>query len=239
VTTNYEALKQRLMEAGCTYKLYPARLRALEVITGRRLLPEIAKVIEMRIVLAGAGNIGWKRQFRRDFETYGLLEAILYFHSYPPLDEDFVEDSCELYEHLAALYLEHHDGIEISDDPRVLAHLRVLQRFGDTGHHVGPHAPLARRPAPNAIASPKAPPATPGYERRLPVHPDLASLGFVDSPGGRVEELVEHLAASFMFEGFPGVHVAFFEVANARGPRCGRVRRRGAARDSDTHRLPH
>lgn len=215
MTTDRQALRARLTAAGCTHKLYPARLRALELVTGQRLMPQVAEVIEMRIVGAGAASIGYKRQFQRDFKTYGLLEAILYFHSYPPLDGDFVEEACALYERLAALYLEHHDRIEASDDPRVLAHLLFLQRLGDPGHHVGPVARRLPRSAPYGIAAPSQPAGVPGYERKLAVHPDLAELGILEFPASVAEELVEHLSGSFMFEGFPGIQVAFFDVARA------------------------
>jgi hypothetical protein len=210
---DYEPLLRRLKAARCPYKLYPARLRALELVTGERLMPQVAEVITMR--LAAAGAPGLKQQFERDLETYGLLEAIGYFHSYPPLDEEFVENACLLYERFAALYLEHHEQIVTNDDPRVRAQIEMLRRFGDSREHVGPRAREPARRASQGIAAPQVPPATPGYERQLGRHPDLVLAGIEDEVSNLTDELIEHFTADFMFEGFPGIQVAFFEVARA------------------------
>ena len=184
--TDYDNLSHRLAEAQCPHKLYPARLRALEIVTGERLLPQIEEVITMRVSGAG-GNKGWKLQFQSDFNTYGLMEAILYFHSYPTLAGDFVEDACSLYERLATLYLAHHEEILASDDPRIGAQLEYLRRFGDMSQHTVPKPPQRPRSAPNGIAAPE--------------------------PGLQAGELLERLLGSYMVDAFPGVQGAFFEVA--------------------------
>jgi hypothetical protein len=217
VETDYEALVGRLKAVGCPYKLYPARLRALGVVTGERLLPKVAEVITMRIFAAGARNKAWKQQFERDFETYGLSEAIGYFHSYPPLAGEFVEDACRLYERLANLYLEYHEQIMASDDPRVQAQLQVLSGLGDPTEHVGPRARHPPRVAPDGIAAAQRPPAIAQYQRNLPVHP--ATPWLTDEtddfagPQNFADELIENFATAFMVEGFPSIQGAFFEVA--------------------------
>jgi len=211
--TDYETLHKRLADARCPYKLYPARLRALEIVTGERLLPEVEETITMRVALA-AGDRGWKLQFKRDFETYGLLEAILYFHSYPSLPGDFVEAACGLYERLATLYIEHHQEIVTSDDPRVCVQLELLRRFGDSSLHSLPQHRRQRRSAPNGIAIGEPPHPVPGYRRTLPVHPDLSTIGMADVVYCLPDELVELLAAGFMFDGFPGLQGAFFDAAD-------------------------
>lgn len=212
--TDYEALLDRLRAAGCPYKLYPARLRALEIVTGERLLAEVEAVITMRIALSGGVDVGWKHQFKRDLETYGLLEAILYFHSYPPLDPGFVEDACVLYERLAKLCVERHDEMEASDDPRIHVHLEALRRQGDSHYHTVLRPEQLKLAAPDRIAPPERPPPIEGYERRLPVHPDVAMIGIQGDVRTFADELLEHLTASFSFEGFPGIQLAFAEVAH-------------------------
>jgi len=213
MTIDYEELLQRLAAANCPYKLYPARLRALEQATGERHLAEIQKVITMRIAVAG-GDPRLKYQFQSDLETFGLFEAILYFHDYESLPAEFVEEACRLYDRLAAAYLEHHEDLETSDDPRIQTQLAYLRRLGDSREHVLPRGRRAPRSAPNGVADPERPEPVPGYERRLPPHPDLLFLGYAGSASNLAEELIEALQASFMFEGFPGLQAAFFEVAD-------------------------
>lgn len=215
----YESLHERLFEAGCPYKLYEARIHALEVVTGQILYPLIRQTITNRIPAAG-GDPGWATQFERDLKTYGLLEAILYFHSYPPLSTGFIEEACDLYECLAGLYLSHHDEIRRSDDPRILAQLHFLRRLGDSGEHPTPR-PLrpSRRPT-GAIEEPRQPKLDETYEARLPAHEDLLDMvaWMAKKPvplryGCFADELCEALAAEFTFEGFPGVQAAFFDIA--------------------------
>jgi hypothetical protein len=213
MTFDYDRLLERLASAGCPYKLYPARLRALELITGERHLAEVQKEITMRVALAGRDPL-FKYQFQSDLETYGLLEAILYFNDYESLPDDFVEEACQVYERLAATYLRHHEEIVASDDPRIQSQLTIMRRFGDSSEHNLPRARRPPREAPDGIAPPSRPDPVAGYERRLLPHPDfVAILGASPTPLNLPEELLENIQASFMFEGFPGIQGAFFEVA--------------------------
>lgn len=211
----YSTLLSRLREVPCPYKLYPARIRALEILTGKRLLSRIHGNITMR--LAAHVGPGWKDQFQRDLDTYGLLEAIGYFHSYnfSPDSESFVREACQLYDELAALYMEHHEDLATSDDPRIQVQLALLRELGDPTEHTMP-VRFPSLSAPDPIPEPEPPEADPAYERRLPIHPVALSLGIgseEDAPGSLPAELVESFTASWMFEGFPGIHSAFFEVA--------------------------
>jgi hypothetical protein len=216
---SYESLDKRLGEVGCSYKLYEARLHALEVVAGGPLFFQVRETITDRLP-ALAGTVGWAEQFERDLKTYGLFEAILYFHSYPPLPRAFVDEACELYARLGKLYLRHHDEIRRSDDPRVLAQIHYLRRLGDSGEHATPRPLQPPRKPEGEIAAPQSPEIDLGYQPRLPFHADL--LGVVawiaKKPVGLyygcfADELCEALAASFVFEGFSGPQAAFFEIA--------------------------
>jgi hypothetical protein len=222
VKTDYDALLGRLKAARCPYKLYPARLRALEIVTGDELLSRVGESITARIDEA-AGVPDIHEQFQRDLDTYGLLEAIGYFHSYPPLPSEFVEEACRLYEELAALYLAHHEEIVTSDNPNVRGQIKLLIEHGDVREHVVRRADRSPRRAPNGISPPERPPPTPGYERRLPPHPDFLrffvlaedAADVLPPVANLVDELIEHFEASFMFGGFPGIQSAFFEATDA------------------------
>lgn len=212
----YSTLLSRLRQVPCPYKLYPARIRALEILTGKRLLAQIHGKITMR--LAAHVGPGWKDQFQRDLDTFGLLEAIGYFHSYSfsPDAEGFVREACELYDELAALYMERHQEIVTSDDPRIQAQLAVLRELGDSTEHAMPGVGFPSLSAPDPIPPPESPEADPAYERRLPIHPDALTLGLgseEENPGSLPAELVESFTASWTFEGFPGIQSAFFQVA--------------------------
>lgn|GEM_PF-3806294 len=216
---SYESLDRRLTRVGCPYKLYEARIHALEVVARRPLFHLIEEEITARIPAAG-GAPAWAAQFERDLKTFGLLEAILYFHSYPPLDPGFVEGACELYERLARLYLDRLDEIRGSDDPRVLAQLHYLRRLGDSREHAIPRPLEPPRIPDGAIAEPRQPELDVGYEPRLPPHADLLDVAawMAKKPvalryGCFADELCEALAAGFVFEGFSGPQAAFFEVA--------------------------
>jgi hypothetical protein len=216
---SYEALHERLARVGCPHKLYEARLHALEVVVQQPLLPSVEEKITDRIP-AAAGDPAWAEQFKKDLRTFGLLEAILYFHSYPPLSAAFLDEACELYEHLARLYLRHHDEIRHSDDPRVLAQLHLMRRLGDSREHSLPRPLEPPREPAGPIAEPQRPEMDVAYEPRLPAHADLLDVTawLAEKPvapryGCFADELCEVLAAEFTFEGFPGVQAAFFGIA--------------------------
>jgi hypothetical protein len=218
VETDQQRVDRRLGEARCPHKLYEARLRALELVTGESLVPEIRETISDRLP-AAVGEPGWREQFERDLHTYGLWEAIVYFGSYPPLAEGFVDEACELYERLAALYLEHHEEIVASDDPRILVQLEYMRQLGDSSSHTGPRLPEPR-PRPATIAAPEPPDFDPHYERRLMSHEIFLSMVeyFAKQPmlvpfGSFADELAEALLSHFTFDGFPGAQAVFFETA--------------------------
>ncbi|HEX3360479.1 MAG TPA: hypothetical protein VHS74_05750 [Solirubrobacterales bacterium] len=216
--TDYESLDGRLWRARCPHKLYEQRLRALEVLVGEPLVARVEEEITNRLPEAGAAG-GWQVQFRRDLKTYGLNEAILYFHSYPPLAEGFVEEAAQLYEDLARLYLSRHEEIVRSDDPRVLVQLNFLRELGDSSEHTGPQA-LRQPRCPNGdIADPVAPEPDLDYEPVLPtdwvfldVTKDFTGGKHKLIYGGLADELVETISAEWMFQGFPGIQAAFFDA---------------------------
>jgi hypothetical protein len=192
-------------------RLTPPRLRALELVTGEQVLHEI-----MTVIVGGLPAPG-QAQFLRDLDTYGLLEAVVYFHSYPRLEPEFLEAACALCERIAADFDTHADEIATSDDPNVAAQLRLLALVGDNGHVVRRFKRTPRQ-APDGIADPVAPSRDDEYERRLPASSDLAELmgylGGMPRAGNLAEELSEHIHAAAMFEGFPGVQAMFFNAAD-------------------------
>jgi len=217
-TPELEALDKRLSAIGCPHKLYEARLRALELVTGESLVPEIRQVITDRLPEA-VGELGWAEQFERDLDVYGLWEAIVYFHSYPPLSEGFLDEACELYERLARRYLDHHGEIVASDDPRILIQLEYLRQLGDSSSHTG-RRPAEPRPRPETIAAPEPPEVDLQYENRLLPHAIFLSVVeyFAKRPvlpmfGSFADELAEALLSHFTFDGFPGAQAVFFETA--------------------------
>jgi hypothetical protein len=216
--TDYQSLQARLQLARCPHKLYVQRLRALEVLFGEPLVTRIDEEITNRLPEAG-GTDGWQEQFRRDLKTYGLYEAILYFHSYPPLADGFVEEAAQLYEDLARLYLARHDEILRSDDPRILVQLNFLRELGDSSEHTGPQALRKPRCPDGGIADPVGPDPDPDYESVLPT--DWVFLDVIEDMGGGkqkpsyrslADELIETISAEWMFQGFPGIQAAFFDA---------------------------
>lgn len=211
-----DEFSDRLLAVPCPEKLLPDRLRALEVITGQAVLDEIATVITLPLAVVSPR---WEQQFARDLETYGLLEAIVYFHGYPELPLALIESACALYERLAVLYSTHHAAILESEDPRIAARLHLMDGTGGGGQrHIVQGFSRPTRQAPAGIAPPARPPTDDAYRRRLPIHPDLlallAYLGGVGPVRSLPEELLEQIAAGFMFGGTPSVQTAFFEAAD-------------------------
>jgi hypothetical protein len=216
--TDYQSLQTRLRRARCPHKLYVQRLRALEVLVGESLVTRIDEEITNRLPEAGATD-GWQEQFRRDLKTYGLYEAILYFHSYPPLTEGFVEEAALLYEDLAGLYLARHREMMLSDDPRVLIQLNFLRELGDSSEHTGPQALRQPRCPDGDIVDPAAPDPDLEYEPVLPtdwvfldVTEDMVGGKHKPAYGSLADELIETISAEWMFQGFPGIQAAFFDA---------------------------
>lgn len=208
-------LLDRLRQVPCPYKLYPARLRALEVMTGKQHLARVDETITFQ--LGTVAGPGWKHQFQRDLKTYGLLEAIGYFHTYDlsRAAKGFVTKACELYDELAALYMEHHQEILESDDPRIQAQLALLREYGDSSEHTMPGLTFPPFERPPTIPDPEAPPIEPDYERQLPINETALWLGLEEgTPGNLVGELVGYYSSTFTFDGFPGIQSAFRDVAD-------------------------
>ena len=217
---DYTTLKKRLNEVKCPYRLYWARIRALEIATGQNLEVKIREDIIDKI--EDYLEAGYRRQFERDMDVYGLYEAILYFHSYPFTlsARDFVDRTCKLYHYFASLYMAHHEEIVESDDLKIQAQLSLLRTRGDNPHNM-PGLRMSAMQAPQKIQSPVQPKTDPKYTRKLPINKSVKhfytliedSVSKIHNPGNLADELIEHLDAQFMFEGFPGLSLVFFEVA--------------------------
>lgn len=217
---DYKELRRFLRQTHCPYRLYPERIRALEILTDRKLLWEIQKDITTPI--AQQFGMMWSQQFVKDFQTYGLYEAVLYFHSYPDLSEaeSFIKDVCDFYHEIAALYMAYHEKIVDNDDPLIQSQLALI-RFRGEGIPQGINLPVSPFQVPGAIPPPKSPPPDPNYKRWLPINKSLkfllSHLGPTTQPDNLAEELIEHLDSRFTFEDFPGLQVVFFETVNFLG----------------------
>jgi hypothetical protein len=222
---DHEGLAARLRRVPCPYKLYPARLRALETLTGEDFLTRISESITLQI--AGYGSLGRKYQFQRDLDTYGLLEAIAYLRE-SGVGPAFLEEVCGVYDVIARAYMENHRALEESDDPRIQAQLATLREFGDTSEHAMPGVTFPPFERPESIPPPKEPELDPEYEPRLPVHPTAALVYrgdlfpetdlFPEAEGEQVGgslpgELIGQLFDTFTFDGFPGIQSAFLGIA--------------------------
>lgn len=218
---DHVTLKERLARVPCPYRLFPARIRALETLTERKVLLEIQRNITTKI--ARQFGMVWAQQFVQDFEVYGLYEAILYFHDIPDVNKDtaLISNICDLYDEIALLYMNHHLSIEDSDDPSIQLHLDSIRRLGGNSQAMNPLS-MAPLPQPDIIPPPLSPAVDPHYERQLPIHERLQAelydfWGDSTGPGNLrnfADELIEQLGSRFRYEGFPGLQLIFFEVAH-------------------------
>lgn len=216
---NYQGIRELLNKVQCPYRLYEARIKALEFIVNKDFILMIQKNIKSKI--AHFVEIGWVKQFERDLDVFGLYEAILYFHTYPYSSEarDFIKEACELYHLIASTYMDNHSDLISSDDPRIQAQLETIRFKGAHLQHV-PSLQMSPLAKPDVIEQPLEPTRDPQYTRQLPMHEDYKALvkSFGDSttkgPVHIADELIEHLASQYMFEDFPGIQIVFFEIAN-------------------------
>ena len=216
----YDTIKSLLDKTQCPYRLYPARIKALDIISNQNFEFEIQRYITSGIA-DHISDMGWVQQFLSDLDTFGLYEAILYFHTYPFPKEAkiFLHKACEIYNAIASQYLIHHRSIIDSDDPRIIDQIRIIQFMGEEYRHVSRlrMPPLTR---PEKIVSPAKPPSEPNYQRVLEMSDELKQVyewsGQVSTkgPGNLADELLETLQAKFMFEGFPGIQTVFFDTTD-------------------------
>lgn len=211
----YEVIQERLEKVPCPVRFYPFLVAALDIFVQRDFSSEVQQKISNKI--GHHVGMGWSDQFTRDFETYGLYEAILYFHSYPftRQAESFINEACDLYCEIASQYMAHQESIENSDDPRIQSKLGLLAFRGATHRHTMSYqrAPLQKT---RLIEAPVKPPADAKYERKLPINRDMLMVfkqSEIDDPGNSAAEAIEHLDARFMFSDFPGIQLVFFEIA--------------------------
>jgi len=151
-----DELKLRLDQVPCKPRLYPARLYALQMITGKDIAAMIdERIIQMLIRLTHFDNNSfhyefahetispnspytksvqksWVEQFISDLIVFGLKEAILYFHSYEFQADpsELIQDSVSLYHELAKLYLGKRREIETSKDDTVRRLVLMTKLYG-------------------------------------------------------------------------------------------------------------
>lgn len=76
-----DEIKSALDKVPCPDRLFPGRIRALGQLLGQPLMEHVTADILIPIRMS-FGN-AWEEQFKRDFKTYGLGEAMVssYFFS--------------------------------------------------------------------------------------------------------------------------------------------------------------
>jgi hypothetical protein len=131
-----------------TCRLFPFLLKALGQLNSHNYLRDVeTKILEP--ILTSLTHKGYATQFARDFETYGLYEAIVYLH-----DVDFVGDPrplfveiAQVYRRIAADYDANRHLLYESDDPRLQEVLEILHEYsGEQSHNTSPIAlPLTRQ----------------------------------------------------------------------------------------------
>jgi hypothetical protein len=219
--TRYQALQARISRVPCPYRLFPARLRALGIAINKDLLEEIDHVIAAD--LESHFGSAYRMQFLRDLDTYGLHEAIVYFHSYdfPSDPTAFLERACALYDRIAEEYMKNHLALRDSDDPRIQYQLESIRYFGGDSSYPTPGIRFPPLQDPPATSSPEA--AQPRIRpEQLQPHPELRDVveGFfgvenwTPAPADLPSALIEQLGARFTFESFPGLQLVLFEVSD-------------------------
>ena len=215
----YEKIDEWLNQVQCPFRLYPEIVAGLDILLEQNYSTRIHEEIKSR--LAGHVGIGWSDQFTTDYQTYGLLEAILYFHSFPftGKSEGFIKDACRLYGEIATQYMAHQQEIEESDDPRLHSKISLLEFRGSLYRN-----PMQFQKEPlkktKFIEAAAQPPAEPGYQRKLPINRDMLlafTEGEIGDPENAAEEAIEHLDARFTFSDFPGIQLVMSEIAKLLG----------------------
>jgi hypothetical protein len=151
-----DELRLKLDQVPCRPRLYPTRLYALQLITGKDIAAIMdEKIIQMLITIthfnksfhyefthetispnspyAKGAQKSWVEQFIGDLIVFGLREAILYFHSYEfeADPSELIQNSVSLYHELAKLYLKKRREIEASKDDSVRRLVLITKLSGE------------------------------------------------------------------------------------------------------------
>ena len=149
-----EELKAKLDKVPCKPRLYPARLFALQLLTGKKLdelidikiVQPLSKVTELqgsqiqyrftpKTLKTARARIPptWVHQFIRDFAVFGLREAILYFHTYEFLSDpsELIDNAVSVYHDIAKSYLDNVDKLETSHDETIRKMMLAMKLYGE------------------------------------------------------------------------------------------------------------
>lgn len=203
-----EELLERLRKDACPTRLTTPIVAAMAQNTGEDYLRLIQRNITSK--LRRTSGPMWAAQFEDDLKTYGLMEAIGFFHTYDPQPPDWlVDDSIRLYADMAKVFTSSNPSQSL--DPKVRTFLRAAR---SRPHAVGfTHEPIAPK---HDIADPKAPKKQQGYKRRLPLTELEEHFPFIrDSstePQSFEHELLDHIRSELM-QYFPGFEQLYYAVA--------------------------
>ena len=152
---NLEELKVRLDEVPCKPRLYPTRLFALQILTGKKLDELIdEKIIQLLSKVTGfqeprfkyrftpatltprgtgGASSAWVHGFIDDMATFGLREAILYFNSYEFLSnpDDLINNAVAVYHVIAKSYTDNAEKLENSNDETIKSQMLVAKLYGE------------------------------------------------------------------------------------------------------------
>ena len=149
-----EELKARLDKVPCKPRLYPTRIFALQIFTGKkfdelidkRIVQSLSKITALkgpRIKFEFTSETlnpdqnsfprDWTRQFISDFATYGLREAVLFFHTYKFLHDpaELIESAVALYHDVAKSYIDNITELEKSKDETIKDLNLAIKMYGE------------------------------------------------------------------------------------------------------------
>lgn len=149
-----EEILLKLDKVPCCKRLYPERIYALQILTNSRLDERVdSEIIEILKTITDYNSISfkfkfiketmlkqkhtipatWVEQFMSDFITFGLREAIAYFHTYQ-FNQDsssLIESSVNLYHDMANLFLINENQILKSDNQNIKSLVVIREILGE------------------------------------------------------------------------------------------------------------
>ena len=152
---NLEELKTELDKVPCKPRLYPTRLFALQILTGKKLDELLDKKIVQPLsnvtVFQGPQILyrftpdtltlqslsstppTWAHQFIRDLVVYGLREAILYFHTYEFVGDpnDIIDNAKDVYHDIAQSYIDNIEKLENTNDETIKRLITAAKLYGE------------------------------------------------------------------------------------------------------------
>lgn len=202
-----------------TDRLYPDRVKALGILRARNYFEDVTR----RIVepLTEVASLGAAHQFIRDFDTYGLFEAIVYLHAidFRRDPTEFMASTVDFYSALSEEYRLARASLATTDDPEICQLLdRLHERGGGDSHNLSSlHDPRVPPTAEEDASEANA--LADSVTEIAPNRALSAVLGsLLDEPFGprrlRTDEVAaEAIGFEWMFHGTPSMMDMPFKIA--------------------------